>query len=159
MRIVWVPQWTVLPVILEDQRMTSDSGSGGRLPSGSQPAEPLAHARPTDNSNPVGSSMCPFAGSSEFAPMSRPRQGVEQLTVTQKKKHNMSSTCRIQLLSSKCPGLILLAPRDSRHPTQWAEDSHKVPLAWLVWQERYPTTTIRPRPRCHRTNNTRFKDS
>ena len=43
MRLVWVQQWAVLPVIVEDREMVEEnSGQGGRLPPGGQPMDPSA---------------------------------------------------------------------------------------------------------------------
>ena len=63
MRLVWVPQWTVLPVILEDHRMVEESGTGN-VPAGVQQADPSLHSRAggvtRSGSRMYRSSLCPF---------------------------------------------------------------------------------------------------
>ena len=45
MRVVWVPQWTVLPVIVEDRAMVEESVHRGRLPVGGQQVDPSMRNR------------------------------------------------------------------------------------------------------------------
>ena len=158
MRLVWVPQWTILPMIMEDQRIASDNGSRGRLPSRNQPVESVARSRPSDSGNQADSRMYLSFPSANFTTRAM-RDGCWRLTVAQKKDYTMNSMSRTQLLSSKTLGLTLSVLQDSSHPIKWADDSHTVPTTWPVWLERYPTTTIRPIPKCHHTNNTNFKGS
>ena len=49
MRLVWVPQWTVLPVIVEDREMFDENVQRGRLPGLGQPMESLTRNRLNDN--------------------------------------------------------------------------------------------------------------
>ncbi|KAL2046018.1 hypothetical protein N7G274_001465 [Stereocaulon virgatum] len=55
MRLVWVQQWAVLPVIVEDREMVEDNGHGqsGRLPPGGQAMDPSARARLSDREGPL----------------------------------------------------------------------------------------------------------
>ena len=52
MRLMWVQQWAVLPVIVEDREMLEDNGQGGRLPPGGQPMDPSARARLSEREGP-----------------------------------------------------------------------------------------------------------
>ena len=53
MRLMWVQQWAVLPVIVEDREMLEDNGQGGRLPPGGQPmVDPSARARLSEREGP-----------------------------------------------------------------------------------------------------------
>ena len=52
MRLMWVQQWAVLPVIVEDRDMLDDNGQGGRLPPGGQPMDPSARARLSEREGP-----------------------------------------------------------------------------------------------------------
>ncbi len=45
MRLVWVQQWTVLPVIVEDREMVDENVQRGRLPVGGQQIDPSARSR------------------------------------------------------------------------------------------------------------------
>ena len=52
MRLMWVQQWAVLPVIVEDREMLEDNGQGGRLPPGGHPMDPSARARLSEREGP-----------------------------------------------------------------------------------------------------------
>ena len=56
MRLVWVPQWTVLPVILEDNRMVDDNESRSG-PAGGQSLDPSGNQRMADGGLRSGSRM------------------------------------------------------------------------------------------------------
>ena len=45
MRFMWVQQWAVLPVIVEDRGMAEENVEGGRLPPGSHTLEASARNR------------------------------------------------------------------------------------------------------------------
>lgn len=49
MRVLWVPQWTVLPVIVEDREMVEENLQRGRLPVVGQQMDPLARNRLGDS--------------------------------------------------------------------------------------------------------------
>ena len=53
MRLVWVQQWTVLPVIVEDQEMVDENGQRGRLPAGGQQTELSARSQLSDGKRPL----------------------------------------------------------------------------------------------------------
>lgn len=40
MQVIWIQQWTALPVIMEGQEMNEGSVSGGRLSLGQVPVDP-----------------------------------------------------------------------------------------------------------------------
>lgn len=52
MRVMWVQQWAVMPVIVEDREMLEDNGQGGRLPPGGQPMDPSRGARLSEREGP-----------------------------------------------------------------------------------------------------------
>lgn len=53
MRLLWVQQWAVLPVIVEDRDMADENvQGGGGLPLGSQAVEPLARSRLGEREGP-----------------------------------------------------------------------------------------------------------
>ena len=52
MRLVWVQQWTVLPVIVEDREMMDDTIQRGRLPGAGQQVDPSMRSRLSDSEGP-----------------------------------------------------------------------------------------------------------
>ena len=53
MRLLWVQQWAVLPVIVEDRDMAGETVPGGVLPPGSQTVEPSARTRLSERDRPT----------------------------------------------------------------------------------------------------------
>ncbi|KAL6716281.1 hypothetical protein ACLMJK_005847 [Lecanora helva] len=53
MRLVWVPQWTVLPVIVEDREMVDENIQRGRLPIAGQQMDPSIPRRLSDGEGPL----------------------------------------------------------------------------------------------------------
>lgn len=53
MRLIWVQQWTVLPVIVEDREMAEEAVQRGRLPVGGQQGDPSARNRLSDSEGPL----------------------------------------------------------------------------------------------------------
>ncbi len=53
MRLLWVQQWTVLPVIVEDREMAEEAVQRGRLPVGGQLVDPSARNRLSDKEGPL----------------------------------------------------------------------------------------------------------
>lgn len=49
MRVIWVQQWTVLPVIVEDREMGDNNVQRGRVPVGGQQMDPSAPSRLSDS--------------------------------------------------------------------------------------------------------------
>ncbi len=53
MRLIWVQQWTVLPVIVEDREMAEEAAQRGRLPVGGQQVDPSARNRLSGSEGPL----------------------------------------------------------------------------------------------------------
>ncbi len=61
MRLIWVQQWTVLPVIVEDREMAEEAVQRGRLPGGGQQMDPSARNRLSDSEGPSPTRTSPIS--------------------------------------------------------------------------------------------------
>lgn len=122
MRLLWVQQWAVLPVIVENRDMVEQNVQGGGLPPGSQTVEPLARTRLEDRERPTQTRGFPILHFFILSPslcchlhhFFFPQDLIIKQTMFPPGMFPMSSRCRWQLLSSKSRVANLSVHRDNR---------------------------------------------
>lgn len=158
MRLVWVQQWAVLPVIVEDRDMVEDNGHGqsGRLPPGGQAMDPSARARLSDREGPLpprtsdsytlSFPICLhlFTFSICSSILSQQQQ-MPPMAIS-----HMTFSCKGPVPSSKFPvATRSTCPDNNRaQATNWGEDSLRALSACLAWSQRCKTTNILRLRRC-----------
>lgn len=163
MRLLWVQQWTVLPVIVEDGAMGDEnfqqSGSGG-LPLGGQAVDPPARNRLSEREgpSPARTTLPSFHLSSLYS--KKPHQYIQIDLLSRQQIMSvlviihMAFICREPLPSST----FLVANHSMRLVNRvavisWVEDSLQALSACLAWLERCPITSLQHNRKCPSTIN------